>query len=95
MAEVIIYGVGLVTFRTGPGPCTRVAIGTNGQSWRMKATRSFFSSGESFSSMIRLKNSTVSSRVSSLPPWKKGGDSLMPRGGIGVRAATGRKEGAR
>ena len=33
----------------------------------------------SFSSRIRLKNSTVSSSVSSRPSWKYGGESLMPR----------------
>ena len=32
-------------------------------------------------SRIRLKNSTVSSSVSSRPSWKYGGDSLMPRSG--------------
>ncbi len=61
------------------------------------ATRSFFSSSVSFVSRIRLKNSTVSSSVSSRPSCKYGGVSLMPRSGnvligpsLGRRAAVDR-----
>ena len=40
-----------------------------------------FSSSVSLSSRIRLKNSTVSSSVSSRPSCRYGGESLMPRSG--------------
>src|SRR5262245_40492370 len=64
----------VVSCRVGPD-------GTSLQSCRMNATRAAFSSCESFASRIRLKNSTVSSSVSSRPSWKYGGDSLIPRSG--------------
>src|SRR5262249_2698439 len=46
---------------------------------RMNATRSFFSSSDSFSTRTMLKNSTVSSRVRQRPSCRYGGLSLMPR----------------
>ena len=48
---------------------------------RMKTTRSLFSCFVSFTSSTRLKNSTVSSSVSSRPLCKYGGESLTPRKG--------------
>ena len=51
------------------------------QSAFMNATRSAFSSAVSFSPSTRLKNSTVSSSVSSRPSCRYGGESLMPRSG--------------
>src|SRR5262249_43040162 len=48
---------------------------------RRKVTRSCFSADVNWSSRTRLKNSTVSSRVSSRPSWRYGGESLTPRSG--------------
>ena len=53
----------------------------NLQRHRRNATRSAFSSGANFSSSTRLKNSTVSSSVSSRSSCRYGGESLMPRSG--------------
>lgn len=50
-----------------------------GYKHRKKATRWLFSWSLSFSVSTRLKNSTVSSSVSSRPSWWYGGESLMPR----------------
>ncbi len=52
---------------------------TSVQSCRMNATRSVFSSLVSFSPIIKLKNSTVSSSVRQRPSCRYGGLSLMPR----------------
>ena len=45
------------------------------------ATSAFFSCASSFVSRIRLKNSTVSSKVNKRPSCRYGGLSLMPRNG--------------
>src|SRR4029450_11332923 len=50
-----------------------------GYSWRRKATRAAFSRAGSCTPRTGLKNSTVSSSVSSRPSCRYGGESLMPR----------------
>ncbi len=63
----------------GANPLFSYSLRPQAYSTRRNAVTSLFSSAVSCTPKIRVKNSTVSSKVGRRPSWKCGGESLIPR----------------